>query len=390
MIGRLPTAMAALALVRLVVDSGGDFAFAAVLTAIFVIAGTIGQPLLGRIVDRYGHPRAVIVGAATIATLSFIGTALLFTTTPAISIVLVGMAGLATPPIESILRGLWPRMFPESRTLSSAYAIDLAVQEIRFVVGPMVTAAGIVLFGATGNIVLMAALGFAGAVVYAGSPEMRHTARAVVTEDDETAIERHPRHGTPLASAPFRRLLLLVLGAAVPVGAFTISATAYATSLGRPELGPLALALNAAGAVVGAALIARWPLSPPAERAVRPLAIALALLYLPTALAVAPPPAWLAAAFVSGLCFTPLLTQIFALTPRIVPHQHAIEANAWVISIFAVGVASGTLLAGITIDAAGIDAGIPVAVLLVVSTGLLGAVQGTPRALQNIPSISMS
>jgi len=380
-IGRLPTAMAALALVRLVVDNGGDFAFASALTATYVIAGTIGQPLLGRTVDRFGHPRIVLLAAAAIATLSFVGTALLFTTTPVVAAALVGLAGLATPPIESTLRGLWPELFPESRVLRSAYALDVAVQEIRFIVGPLVTAVGILLLGVNGNIVLMALLGLVGAIVYASRPEIGHARLTVSTKPETLGIDRVPGHGSPLSSWPFRRLLVLVLCAAIPVGAFTLTAAAFAKSLGHPEFGPWALALNATGAVVGALCIAHWPPSASAEHTVRPLAIGLAVLYLPTAIASAPPPIWLAAAFASGLMFTPLLTQIFALTPRVVHRRHATEANAWVISIFAVGVALGTLTAGMTIDAVGIRAGIPIAVLIVVLAGVVGAVQGARRAV---------
>lgn len=76
-IGRLPTAMAALALVRLVIDAGGDFAYASLLTAVYVVGGMIGQPLLARAVDRFGRPRLVVLAAAFIASVSFVAIALL-------------------------------------------------------------------------------------------------------------------------------------------------------------------------------------------------------------------------------------------------------------------------------------------------------------------------
>ena len=55
LLGRLPGAMAALAIVQLVRSTSGDFAFAGLITAVYVVAGAVGQPLLSRLIDRVGR-----------------------------------------------------------------------------------------------------------------------------------------------------------------------------------------------------------------------------------------------------------------------------------------------------------------------------------------------
>lgn len=380
MVGRLPTAMVALALVRLVVDGGGDFAFASILTAAFVIGGTVGQPLLGRTVDRLGRPRLVLLGAASIASASFVAIALLYDLARGPTVVLAGIAGLATPPIEATLRGLWVDLFHEEKLLKSAYAVDAAAQETRYILGPLLTGVAITLVGAGGNLVVIAVLGLVGAVWFATRPELASIAVGTARGDAES--DRRRRHGTPLASAGFRRLLILVVGAAAPVGAFTLVATAYASAAGSADIGTWALALNATGALAGALAIARWPLRATPARAARPLTWSFAALYLPAVAVVAPPPLWLGAAFVSGVLFAPVLTQIFALIPCVARREHTTEANAWLVSTFAVGMAIGALIAGSVIDTRGIVEGVPLAVLLVVLLAVALAAPATPRALE--------
>jgi MFS family permease len=340
-VGRLPTAMSALALVRLVIDDGGSYALASVLSSAYIVAGMVGQPLLARVVDRSGQRRLVLVASAVVATAGFVATALLIAH-PAAAVAAVSVAGLATPPVEPTLRSLWTSIFSDGTQLRSAYGVDAAVQEIGFIVGPLVTALGIALLGADGNVVLMAVLGLVGGLLFAAHPRLRSTGMP----------RRSPgeHHGSPLASPAFRRILVTVVGVAVPVGALAVLATAYADSHDRPGIGPWTVALNATGALAGALLVARFPLRATPAQALRPLALSLAVLYLPLAGWGLPAGGWLAAALASGLSLPPLLTQVFAQTPLAVREHHANEANAWVVSAFAIGAAAGTLLSGFAVQ----------------------------------------
>lgn len=371
-IGRLPATMSALALVRIVLDGGGDYTLASTIGAVYVLGSTIGQPLLGRFIDRTGLKRLVLLCSAAISSGAFVSLALTAPRVPAAAILSAAIAGLATPPIEPTLRSLWPQLFEEGASRNSAYALDAAVQEVAFIAGPLLTAAGIFLFGANGNIVVMALIGIVGTAAYAGLPALRGS----VTPEGKPSGS----HGTPLGSGPFRRLLVAAGTAAVPVGALTVTATAFGEKY-NSALGAWALALNAVGALGGALLSSRFPFKRAPSRIIRPLALTLAVLYLPTAAVAAPPALWLIFALFAGISLPPLLTQLFALTPLVVRPAHANEANAWVISLFSVGIALGTLVAGTVIDALGTTSGVVVAVSLTVAVAMLGASQASPRAL---------
>ncbi len=368
LLGRLPGAMSALALVRLVVDQGGTYVAASVLTAAYVVAGTVGQPLLARIIDRTGRRRSVLLAAAVVSTLAFVVTALAAVSLPVAGIIAVALAGFATPPIEPTLRSLWPAVVGEGPPLTSAFALDAAVQEVGYIIGPLLTALGILVFGAQGNVLLIGGIGLVGTLLFALHARL---------ERSLAHLEVH-HEGTPLSSRPFQRLLISVVGSAAPVGALTITATAFATSRGMPGVSAWAIALNATGALAGALLFARFPPRATAATLIRPLGGLLAAVYLLTAIVALPVWAWLAAALLTGVLLPPYLTQVFTQTPGSVLPIHAVEANAWVISSFAVGIAAGTLIAGALVA---LPQGITLAVLVTSALGIAAALQASPRAL---------
>lgn len=372
LVGRLPAAMSSLALVRLVVDQGGSFLFASILTAAYVLAGTFGQPVLARIIDRTGRRRLVLLSAAVVSTAGFVLTALLADSAPVAGVAAVVVAGFATPPIEPALRSLWADLVEPGPRLTSAFALDAAVQEVGFVLGPLLTALGIIAFGAQGNVLLMGAIGISGTLLFAAHSRLRNA---------PIHADAPPHAGTPLSSPGFRRLLITVVGAAIPVGAFTITATAFAEFVGAPDLSALALALNAAGALSGALLFGRFP--PRAEPAslIRPIAGALGAVYLLSAIVALPVAAWMVAIYLAGLLLPPFLTQVFAQTPRSVLAMHRTEANAWVISSFAIGIAGGTLVAGVLVEAFPPGTGISVAVVVASALAVAAGAQGSRRAL---------
>jgi len=371
LVGRLPASMSALALVRLVVDQQGTYVLASVLTAAYVIAGTVGQPVLARIIDRTGRRRPVLLAAAVVSTVAFAATALTAVALPVVGVAAVVVAGFATPPIEPTLRSLWSGLVGDGPRLTSAYALDAAVQEVGYIIGPLITALGILLLGAQGNVLLMAAIGIVGTVLFTLHPRLAPS----------TAHLERQHSGTPLASPRFLRLLVSVIGTAAPVGALTITATAFASAVGVPELSAWAIALNATGALTGALLFARFPPRAAAATLIRPLGGLLSAVYLLTALTALPVGVWLVGAFLTGVLLPPYLTQVFTQTPRTVRAAHQVEANAWVISSFAVGIAIGTLLAGALVE--NLAAGILVAVLSTSALGIAAALQAVPRALEH-------
>src|SRR4029453_17889433 len=73
-VGRMPTAMAGLALVLLVREGGGSYAVAGMVAGAYSMALALTSPLLGRLVDRVGQTR-VLVGCAVASAVAFVALA---------------------------------------------------------------------------------------------------------------------------------------------------------------------------------------------------------------------------------------------------------------------------------------------------------------------------
>ena len=353
LVGRLPSAMSSLAIVQLVRLQDGGFALAGVMTAAYIVSGAVGQPILGRRIDRTRQTPVLLV-AAVVSTLAFVAMAVTVSALPLVGILAAAVAGLFTPPLEPSLRTLWPRLVPEGPVLKAAFSLDAGAQEIIFIVGPLLTVVGITAFGATGNIVFAALLGLAGTLAFAANRASRSVQAAALTATDA------PRR-SPLRVAEFRRIVIFALGAGAPVGTLAIVVTVFEEHHGVPGFAGWALAANALGALIGATALALRPLARAPQTLLLPCGLLLALVYVPLLFAELPPGIYLAAAVLSGLLFPPTLAQIFESTEQLSARTGLTEANAWVVSALNVGIALGTLGAS-AVAASGSAFAIPIAV----------------------------
>ena len=377
LVGRLPTAMAALAIVQLVRLQGGDYALAGTMTAVYIVAGAVGQPVLGRFVDRVGQTLVLVV-AAVVSSLGFVAVAVFAAGTPLLALLGAILAGLFTPPLEPSLRSLWPRIVQEGRPLKAAFSLDAGAQELIFIVGPLLTVLGISAFGATGNVLFAAALGLGGTVAFA----LNRVSRTV----GASAISDLPRQ-SPLRGARFRRLVAFTFGIGVPVGVLTISVTVFGERHGIDGFAGWALAANAFGALVGATALALRPLKRAPQRMLAGCGLLLAVFYLPLALADLPPAAWLVLAVVAGVMLPPSLAQVFESVAHVADSTSLTEANAWVVSAMSVGVAAGTLGGGLV---AGLELAVPVMVVGGSLVTALLALLVLPSTMAAAPTVELA
>ncbi|MEF2978794.1 MFS transporter [Subtercola sp. YIM 133946] len=394
LVGRLPTAMAALAIVQLVRLQGGGYTLAGTMTAAYIVAGAFGQPLLSRRIDRVGQTLVLLI-SAVVSAAAFVCLALLAAPVPVLGLLCAVVAGVFTPPLEPSLRTLWPRMLGEGRTLKAAFSLDAGAQEILFIVGPLLTVLGIAWFGSTGDVVFAGLLGLAGAVAFAVHPVSQGAGRPVAAPPGEARLPEAGRpvaaeagsgasggvarggaggHPSPLRNRQFVRILVFTFGVGIPVGVLTIAVTVFEDQHAAPGFAGWALAANAFGALIGATVLAVRPLRAAPQRAMWVCGLLLAAVYVPLAVGSAGAGYYLVAAVVSGLLLPPTLTQIFETVEQVSARSGLTEANAWVVSAINLGIAFGTLGAGAVANTHGtytITVVVGVAVLVTAGLALL-------------------
>ncbi|MFD9356362.1 MFS transporter [Streptomyces sp. NPDC060031] len=331
-VGRLPSAMAALAVPLALRDAGASYGFIGVTAGTFAISAAIGAPLVGRAVDRRGQTLILLV-TAVLAAAGFITIAI---APERHALVLVGaaLAGAATPPLEPCLRALWPDLVP-SRELESAYALDSSAQELVFVAGPLVVAGTVAVVSPTAVLWAQAALGIVGVLVVASAgPSRRWRTEARSTD-----------WLGPLRERGLVLLLVCLAGVGFAIGTLNILVVHYAERKGFPGGAPGLLALHAGGSLVGVLLYGARKWAAPLPR--RALSLALGLLTGYTLLILLPPPALMGPLMVlTGLFLAPLLATTFMLVGELAPEGTVTEAFAWLITLFATGTSLGSAITG--------------------------------------------
>ncbi|MEW2625299.1 MFS transporter [Streptomyces sp. NPDC048106] len=341
LVGRLPNATAAIALVLFVRASGGTYSLAGALAAVYGVANAVGQPVLGRLVDLFGQPRvqlpAAVLAALSMAVFAFSGTGRL-----PLAYAAVAVSGLCAPPLEGGLRALWPSVLRGEEQVHSAYAMDAVAQEVMFTVGPLLVTVCASVWDARAALLVLNVLGVLGALSVVVSPPSR-------------AWRSAPREAHWLGALRSPGLLALLgafLFVGIALGSITVASVSYADGHGGDAVYGWLMAGLGLGALVGGSVYGarRWAGVP--ERRLRVLVALLAVCYLPLML-MPGAVAMVLLSVVSGVFLAPSIACAFILVDRHAPRGTVTEAFSWLVTTFTVGASVGTGLAGPVVQAGG-------------------------------------
>ncbi|WP_344130469.1 MFS transporter [Saccharopolyspora halophila] len=343
-VGRLPNGMGPLVVALFLRAQGFDYAVVGLLAALYGLATAVGGPVLGRFVDLHGQTR-VLLGSAAASTAGFLTLSVTSREQVAVAALSIVIAGLFTPPLEPCLRSLWPYVLDSPRAVSAAYALDAALQEVIFVAGPLLVVAFVSALGTSGAVVVTGVLAAIGTLGFLAAPPTRSW----------RAERRAADWLGPLRSSTLRYVLLAFVFVGGTIGMLNILAVAYAEARHSAALSGIILGANAFGALIGGLVYGArdWPGS--AQSRLTWLMLGLALGYVP--LAFTPSPAlFLPLAVLSGICLAPALACVFAVIGDVVPAGTTTEAFAWLVTIFVMGNAIGTSLAGTALEHLSLEA----------------------------------
>jgi predicted MFS family arabinose efflux permease len=341
LVGRLPNATAAIAIVLFVRAEGGTYSLAGALAAVYGVANAVGQPVLGRLVDLHGQPRIQLPAAIASALAMTVFAAVGVSPAP-LAHAAVAAAGLLTPPLEGGLRALWPSVLRREDQVHTAYAMDAIAQEVMFTVGPLLVTLCVSLWSAQAAVLVLNVLGVLGALSVVLSPPSR-------------AWRSAPREAHwlgALRSPGLLALLAAFLFIGMALGSITVAAVPYADGHGGDAvygwlMAALGLGALAGGTVYGAR---RWAGAP--ERRLRVLVAFLAVCYLPLML-MPGAVAMVALTALAGVFLAPSIACAFVIVDRHAPSGTVTEAFSWLVTTFTVGASVGTGLAGPVVQAGG-------------------------------------
>jgi MFS family permease len=365
-LGRLPLGINSLAVVLFLRAETGSFGTAGAVAGALALGSGVSAPVQGRWIDRRGEGVLTLLAAAhalALVALIVLGRG---GAAPAALVACGFAAGVAVPPLSTVLRPRWSSLLADDLSLlPSAFALDSVLTEILFVGGPLITGA------------LVAIADPAAALLVSGGAAVLGTAlflAALPPRAEAPAGTPRPSRAGALASPGIRTLVLAMLPVGFAFGAVEVGLPAFADHEGHRELASVLIAVWSAGSAAGGLLYGLRPRRRSLARVHLGFALLLPLGFLPL-LAAPSIPVMALLSIPAGLSIAPLIATRNELAGAAAPAGTEVEAYSWPLMSLVGGIALGAAVAGSLADGPGWHA----AVLSAVVAAGIGAVVTASR-----------
>jgi len=358
MIGRLPIGITGLAILLLVQTATDSFARGGAATACYVIGLATVAPALGRLIDRGGPRRTLLLCALAFPAALVLLVMAVRASAPAwVVLMWAALAGAAFPPITVCMRTYFRQQLRNEDLLAAAYSLESVLIELIFIVGPLLVALFVAFASADAAVLFAAACGCGGTLIFLRSPPLLAW---------RLAPRSAPSLLGPLAEPGFMALIAVILCYSMAFGLLEVGLTAYATELGRPALAGVLLGLMSAGSAFGGLAYGSrsWHLP-----LARQFAAMLALMALGLGVLTLPWTPWPFAfwSIFAGMVMAPALIIQSMLIARTARAEQMTEAFTWsasaLLSGVGIGIAAGGALLEVFRSPAALGAGAGAALL---------------------------
>ncbi|GAA2817877.1 MFS transporter [Saccharopolyspora taberi] len=346
LLARLPIAMIGLALMLYVQQETGTFAAAGLVSASELIGVACGSVAQGRVMDRIGPTRPLLLMSGVFAVL--VAGAIAAIEAHAALPVLVGLAfgvGITQPMVGPASRALWNELLPPGRERDAAFSYEAISMEVFFILGPGLAGLLVAMPWAGTGVVAGAVCMIAGSVGFALTGAARRQRPAPGDRDGGNLLGA-------LASPGMRTVALAALGFGALIGFVEVGVPAAAVRAGYPTAGGLLLSLLSVSSVVVGVLYGMRPWPRPMHLRLPALLFGFAALIVLLAL---PSTLWglSLALLIAGSLITPQSTAHSVSLEIAAPRGTATEAFGWVVTSVTLGAAFGQSVSGQLVEASG-------------------------------------
>ena len=364
---RLPMSMLGLGVVLFLTLRGEPYAIAGTIAASGALASAAVSPFVSRYVDRLTQHRVLPVAALVAVVLQSVFLVLVLGGAPVWTWYVAFALGEAfVPNVGSLIRARWAHVLDDEAEVRTAFALESVLDEVVFVIGPIlatVLAVAWVSWGAIAASIVLLALG----TLWLVPQRSTEPPPAGIEHRDDKAAVRYA--GVPLVFVVF------VLAGGV-FGSTEVSTTAFAAEHDIRSWTGLLLACYALGSGIAGLVLGTLHPRIALPHQLRLTVLAMAVVSLPFPF-IRVPVVLGVLAFLSGLAVAPTLITGMALIERLVPATRLTEGLTVGMAGLTVGFATGTAVSGPLIDARGASAGFLVMVGCSVTAAAV-AVLGTP------------
>lgn len=359
-VARAPMSMVGIGTVLMISALYGSYGLAGRVSAAHVLVAASSNPILARLIDRYGQARTMrpmlAIGASGLVGLIVAG----LVRAPEWALYVTAMfAGLSTGPTGAMVRSRWNHALPDPRDLHTAYSLESVLDELLFIIGPALTTVLATSVAPTAGLVLPLFAAAIGGYWFlsqrATEPPSTHATRGPAAHS-APAPDASGRRTSVLRSGGMKALAVIFVATGALFGATDVSTVAFTEEHGNKGATGIVLGVFALGSFLAGLLYGSRHWAAPLWRrfVIGILALAAgvsAFLFVTTI------PVLGAVMFVVGFTIAPTLITGNQLVQRLVPKHRLTEGFAWVGTALGLGVAAGAALAGGAIDRIGSHGG---------------------------------
>ena len=346
---RLPMSMVGLSTILMVRAEYGNYTLAGAVSAVNIIVMAICAPILARRVDRYGQLR--VMGPAwviSVLSMSALVAAVFMHAPEWLLFIPAALAGATWGAPGALVRSRWTTILDKPGQLTTAYALESAVDEFVYIVGPVLsTVLGTALHPGTGLAISIIALVVGGTLFLS----RRSSEPAIIPYDPKAPRESVIRKPVVLVMAA------TYIGMGTTFGAMEVSMVSFTEELGAPALGGILLAIFSIGSLAAALVYGARTWRRPTWQlfAIGVIAMAIGMSLFPAAFNI-----WTMAAviLVTGLTCAPTMTNVNVIIQQSVSAAKLTEGLTWMSTSINLGTSLGTAIAGPAIDAIGARGGL--------------------------------
>ncbi len=338
MVGRIPMAINSVAIVFLVSDVRGSFTLAGITSSFYTLAGAVVSPRVGKLADRFGTKR-VLLPVTLANVLATIGLLLSVDRgTPGL-LIFAALCGATFPTFGGYTRTRWSRSIDSQEELASALSLESVMDEIAFVLGPILAGFLFSLYGSRSPLLTgIAFLAIAGLGL-------------AITSTDHGGVERvHEDHKRAILAIPYVKSLLLSLVAlGLLFGSNFVVIIAVAKEGGRVSDGGLWVGLYPLGSAVAGLIYGfiHWKSANAIRYTISLIVMTFCtsgILFFQNLDTIA---FWI---ILSGIAIAPALISANAFMKELVPLSRLNEAFAYLGASISIGVTLGSASSGIIVS----------------------------------------
>ncbi|MFF2045529.1 MFS transporter [Kitasatospora sp. NPDC058170] len=353
-VSRLPISMTGIGIVTMLSQLRGSYGVAGLVSATLAVSAAVLGPQVSRLVDRHGQ-RRIVLPATAVTVVAAVGLLLCARLEAPDWTLFVFAAGMGVmPSTGAMVRARWAHLYrDDAPKLHTAYSFEAVVDEICFIVGPILSIGLATAVFPEAGVLLAGVFLAVGVVLFAGQRS---------TEPPVHPAARHAGSSVIL-NRGLQVLILTFVATGAIFGSVEVVTVAYADAQGHKPVASVVLALWALGSCVAGVVFGTLKLK--GSMAGRffggvlfmALSMAPLLLVAESVHGVGGLIAVGAALLVAGIAISPTLITAMALVERLVPASQLTEGMTWTTTGLALGVAVGSSAGGWVVDAAGAPAG---------------------------------